>query len=94
MIDHEKPMLVQLAQKVLDESTCLRVNTTTGNMIPGDIIANMSTAHRDGMLLDMQSAQVIVQCYEAMSDKSLFQRAIDKIGACRLVHRLWGLYSK
>lgn len=93
MIDHEKPMLVQLAQKVLDESTCLRVNTTTGNVMPGDTIANMIT-HQDGMLLDMQSAQVIVQCYEAMSDKSLFQRAIDKIGACMLVHRLWGLYSK
>jgi hypothetical protein len=94
LIDDDKPMLVQLAQRVIDDSSCLRVCSDTGDLMIGEDPHDINTSSKKGMLLDLQSAQVVVQCYDAMTDKGMFQRAINKIGACRLVHRLWGLYSK
>lgn len=87
IVENDTPKLVELAQRVLDECTCLRVHTVTGEEI------HQSDRSYNGMLLDMQSAQVVVQVYGAMSNKKLFQQALDKVGACHFIQRLWTLYS-
>jgi len=83
------PNLVETAQRVIDEKTVRAVDRQTG--VPVD---EGQTSLEKAILLDMQTASVIVDSYDRLEDKSKFDAALKKVGAVSLIHRLWELYSK
>jgi len=85
-----RPRLVDTAQRVIDEKTALPIDRVTGLTVEKEF-------DKDGMkaaiLLDMQTAAIIVDSYHQLEDKSKFDAALTRVGALRLIHRLWDIYS-
>ncbi len=82
------PKLVETARLVVDQHTARAIDPKTG-----ECIEDCDCSLEDAVLLDAQSAYMVVDSYERLEDKSKFDSAMLKVGATKLIHRLWDIYS-
>lgn len=94
------PALVTSSRKVLQNFSCLLVNPIDGVEVDAEIQhrteleeAAGEGENSPGLLLDAQSASLVVQIYEALTDlsKSTFEEKVKKLGVQRFIERLWTL---
>jgi len=74
--------LVKVSQQIVDRRTAAYVNADTG--------AAVDENHPLALLLDMQTANVIVMVYGAISDKAKFGRIVEKQGVAKTAEVCWG----
>mgnify|MGYP000203392258 CR=1 FL=1 len=77
-----EPPLVTVCREAVEKMSYRYVCAATGEEVGENF--------HDPVLVDVQTANVVVQCYDALKDKSKFQAAIDNAGVIKVVEHCWG----
>jgi len=93
-----EPKLVRASRYCVEYKSCLLIEEKTGCQSKysiGQIDLEMNGKVPKGiLLLDMQTANLIVTVYEALTNKENFQKTIDRIGVTRTVGKCWNSLQK
>lgn len=93
-----EPKIITSARKVLDKFSCQIIDPKDGSLIgPFQMMRSEqeealgSTEKQDGVLLDVQTANMLVLVYENITpeSQSKFQANCEKFGVHGFVNKLW-----
>tara|TARA_R110002126_G_scaffold14054_14_gene59820 strand:+ start:1927 stop:2229 length:303 start_codon:yes stop_codon:yes gene_type:complete len=93
-----EPPLIVVSRDIVQRASARVVNADTGQPMADVDIGDEEELYDDvpagSLMLDMQTANLLVVVYEALDKKENFQKMVDKIGVNGTVTRCWNVLNK